>query len=84
MEKTVCKIYERPALEYPVYKVIIGKKTYYIQRADEMNSGSAWYQVKKSKGYWSAIHDTSITSGASDGFLAFTKVDAIKRLEMFK
>jgi hypothetical protein len=80
---TICKIYDRPAMEYPIYKVEIGDKKYFIQRMDEMNSGSAWYQVRKKKGYWSVINDSKSKSGHNDGFLAFTKADAIKRLEMF-
>lgn len=43
------ELYDKPDMEYPVYKVVINNKDYFIQRSDDMNSGSSWYRVYGNK-----------------------------------
>lgn len=79
--KPKVKIFERPEMEYPVYRVEINGKEYFVQRADEMNSGSAWYEVKKVRGLWSAVGDENKKRGNPwSGFLGFTQVEALSML----
>lgn len=70
------ELYDKPDMEYPVYKVTINKKDYFIQRSDEMNSGSSWYGVEKTGNSWSIIR----TNNKREEWLGETKKEAIDML----
>jgi hypothetical protein len=79
MEYTV-KIFERPEMENPVYKVTVEEKglVAFIQR-HETNDYDEWNEVVKNGGAWE-LKGTNSFSGGSSSFLGFTKKEAISRL----
>lgn len=70
------ELYEKPDLEYPIYKVKIGDKEIFIQRQDEMNSGSSWYEVVKDKDTWNIKKDEK----GRENWVGDTKKEAIDNL----
>jgi hypothetical protein len=71
------ELYDKPDMEYPVYKVTINNKDYFIQRSDDMNSGSSWYRVYGNKEEkW---HVGKTRTGREER-LGDTKQEAIKDL----
>lgn len=79
MEYTV-KIFERPEMENPVYKVSVPHKglVTFIQR-HETNDYDEWNEVVKSGSCWELKGGNSF-SGGSSSFLGFTKKEAIDKL----
>lgn len=81
-ENVTVKLHDRPALEYPVYSVTLHNgQIKYIQRSDNMNSGSLWYEVKKDGKYWTDARKSDkpwTMPGMSS--IGDNKAEAVKRL----
>jgi hypothetical protein len=78
-DKPVSKIHEKPEMENPVHSIQVNGKERFIQRLDEMNSGSSWYEVKKSdNGTW-GLADGKIGT-ETKSHLGDTKKEAIDRI----
>ncbi len=63
-------IFERPEMEYPVYRIVIPERvsSSFIQRI-ETNSYPEWHEVNKTAGVWTTIK-----------FLGFSKKEALDAL----
>ncbi len=71
--------FEHPFMENPVYKVTVGGQDRFIQRSEGMNPGdTAWYEVKKFGQHWKSPKGN--VGIMSDGFLGFTKKEAVDKL----
>lgn len=76
--EAIVKLFARPEMEYPVYQVTIEGHAYYIQRMDEMNSGSFWNEVFPDPlhpGLWMG------RGGDTPQLIGFTKKEAIELLK---
>lgn len=63
-------VFERPEMEYPVYRVVVPERvsSSFIQRV-ETNSYPEWHSVEKRNGVWESIK-----------FLGFSKKEALEML----
>jgi len=78
-KEPIVELFEKSDMEYPVYKVTIGDKEYFIQRSDEMNSGYSWYEVEKYKEKdW---HLKKYEESGREKWLGFDQKEAIETLK---
>lgn len=68
--KATVKIFDRPYLENPVYRVEVAEASHYIQR-EHNGDVDLWYEVVKLKGCWTH----------KGNFIGFTKQEAINHLD---
>lgn len=75
------ELYEKPDMEYPVYKVTIGDAEYFIQRYEEVNSPATWTKVNKDeRGTWQAELMGTGPGYKYAKYLGDTKQEAVKNL----
>lgn len=64
----IVKVFDRPSMEYPVYRVQADNEEFFIQRV-ETNHYPEWHEVLKVGEAWELVR-----------FLGFTKQEAINTL----
>lgn len=55
------KIYERPDMEYPVYRVVVGGQERFIQRVEDMSGRPYWRETVKRDGTWGRLNESTAT-----------------------